>query len=323
MEEERKVVEESGEQTPAVEEKDGLEMLKEGVKGEAPTPAKEEVKKAQAGEPEAAAEAVIETPKGPTPEELEQQVKEYIAKLRTPHGGFQMPKPTTVKDETGKELSYEDLVEQGRIAEAMDKKGYEIANNVVQQLMMGEAKAKAFKERESSNAAVYKKHPELMKIDAGEMEPNEFAIEMGKVYKEFPHLMTNEARGPEAAMSIAEQRLTARGVNVGKVEKKAVEEAKIEEKVEATGPSQAELAAAKEAERQNASRAAAVVASYGGAAPEKPVSKKLTDSEKFMAAKLGMTESEYVAMTTNTPVFTAEYYAKYKNAHIRPRGGSK
>jgi hypothetical protein len=150
------------------------------------------------------------------------------------------------------------------------------------------------------NRKVYLAHPELLEIDKGAKQAKDvpFATTIQQVYQEYPNLL-EAAEGPLMAMEIAEKRLGYK-----KDTDKAVQ----------TGKSEGAEA---EKNRQDAARAAAALASSSqGAPPPAASAVVLTDAEKIVAGKLGLTEQDYGTKKGRQTVFNAAYYAKY-------RGGPK
>ena len=323
MEEERKDVVQEPAVKPVEEapEVDGVTMLKEATS--APEKKEEEPKVEKVVEaPKVEVQEVEvkeEKPAGPTKEEVQREIDKYLSQKGSPATAIPTYDIPKVVDENGKELTVDELYEAGRVREAVEIQGAKIVSQVFEKLSGQTQQNEALKVRQEANRAVYEKHPELLAIDQRRAEPTPFAIEIAKVYQEFPHLRNTDPRGPIAAMEIAEARVAAKGGDVVKPVKNK-EVPKEAPKVEPVKP----VAEVTNDIRDQAIRAASIVTTGGGGAAPAVQGPELADSEKLIASRLGLTEEEYKAKKKNEPVFNASYYAKYRNSTDRPtRGGSQ
>jgi hypothetical protein len=237
------------------------------------------------------------------------------------------------------------LIEEGDIIGAIETVGDKIAKKYMTAVVQQDQQVSWSRIRNDANKAVYSKYPELMDVDSaanqlkrqGQVATADsvkailgrdvppIAITLADVYKQFPELH-QRADGPAKAMEIAEAKLAQKGIYVKK-EVKSQEDVKPEVKNTESiqTPSTEVKSAAEEYVRGNQVRAASLVAganSSGARIVNTPVG-NLSDTEKLAASKLGMTEVEYAKSKKNTPLFDANYYSKYRDAHIRPRGGSR
>ena len=286
----------------------GEELLKT-AKTEAP-PASEETTppKAAPEETPPAKPASEETPKAAEPqertiEEIEAEVNAFLgtgAKVPAPKLDTA---PISAKSADGKTIR--ELVEEGRTDEAIMIGSQIVAkaerDKVLAELGASRAQQDQAEKRNNANRKVYLSHPELLDIDKGAKKADEvpFAKAIQQVYTEYPNLLET-AEGPLMAMEIAEKRL---GITK-----------KVTDKTTQTARSEGADA---EKTRQDATRAAAALASSSAGAPP-PAAKEvnLSDSEKVVAGRLGMTEQDYGTMKGKRTVFGPAYYAKY-------RGGPK
>lgn len=280
----------------------GEELLKGAKAPEVPAEGATPPKAPAEGTPPAATPPA-EPPKAPekTQEEIEAEVNAFLGsvKQKAPKPPANTP-PPQAKSADGKSLK--ELVDEGRTDEAIVL-GSQIAAKAERDKVMAElgatkAQTDFTTKRGEANRKVYIAHPELMEVDKGIKKDSSFGTAIQRVYQEYPNLLET-AEGPLMAMEIAEKRLgikkdTDRATQSGKNEGAEAEKA-----------------------RQDAARAAAALASSSQGAPPpaaNPVA--LSDSEKIVAGKLGLTEQDYGAKKGRQTVFNSDYYAKY-------RGGPK
>lgn len=280
----------------------GEELLK-GAKTAAPASDQAPDPKAGQAQPPAPNTPPADTPKAPekTQAEIEAEVNAFLGSVapKTPKPRFDTT-PAPVKSADGK--SIKELVDEGRTDEAI-MLGSQIAakaerDKVMAELGASQAQRDFAAKRTEANRKVYVAHPELLEVDKGTKTDSAFGIAIQRVYQEYPNLL-EAAEGPLMAMEIAEKRLGYK-----KDTDKAVQ----------TGKSEGAEA---EKNRQDAARAAAALASSSqGAPPPAASAVVLTDAEKIVAGKLGLTEQDYGTKKGRQTVFNAAYYAKY-------RGGPK
>ena len=246
----------------------------------------------------------------PSEDEIDKKVDAFLQSLKQKQNKPEPPKEKTLEEAKTPDpdevefKDYKTLVSEGRIDEAME---------VFYQEKVKEAQAKQFTDtqvqqwhdtRYQANKDVYKKYPELMEVDAGKLDRKESKIAqaIGDIYQTYPNLL-EIPEGPRLAMELAEKK-----AGIKKSDSSAASRAR-------------EEGAAGEAERQDATRASAALATSGGAAPIADVGsyEPLNESEKIVASRMGMTEAEYAKSKGRKPVFNNAYYSKYRNAHNRPR----
>jgi hypothetical protein len=307
----KKQVEKSKEAAPVVDTKDvnldDKEMLaKAKEEGGIPDPGVDGVEAAKTGTPDPTPEPKVDEPKGKTQAEIEAEVNAFLGTLQPKAS----PKAkTTVPDKSQDGKTPEQLIEEGRTAEAMDLVATRAARRerdiAMTEIQGNQAQVDFNNKRLEANKKVYMAHPELLDIDKGTKKAQDvpFALTISQVYNEYPKLLETP-EGPLMAMEIAEKRL-----GVTKV---------------ADTPRQADQSAAKaEQSRGDASRAAAIIASSSasGRPPAPEVGDvQLSDDESLVAGKMGLTNVEYGRMREKKSVFGPDYYAKHRGGP-RPRRG--
>lgn len=155
-----------------------------------------------------------------------------------------------------------------------------------------EARERALSIRNQANRLVWEKHPEILEVDEGTKEAKDVPLyqEIQKVYQEFPELM-EQLKGPQIAMEMAEKRFG--------------------------GSEERRIGAEEEHKRQERTGLHTMVSSSSSSRPAPPMPKvNLTDDQKAVASKLGVTESDYASNLTRTPVFSKEYY---RNSQVPPK----
>jgi len=206
------------------------------------------------------------------------------------------------------------LIEEGRTFEAIklveDRAGKRVAKQLQQQMSQTQTSQQQQQEynriKSDSNKKVWEKYPEVLAIDelamGGKVEEAQKLAKdtpiykaLGEVYEEKPHLQYL-ADGAEIALEIAERRL---GIVEGT------------KKAKAEGVKQE---AARAANVEAASVLAPAASAGASAQPAKAVN--LTNDEKMVARKMGLTEEEYGANASRNPearvrVVGQDYYKKY------------
>jgi len=290
---------------PVVDDKEMLAKAKESGEVADPTP---EPAAEPAAEP--TAEPKAEEPKLPekTQAEIEAEVNSFLSSLQPkPAPKAKSTLPTDIKSADGK--TPEELVAEGRTTEAMELVATKAARKereaAMAEIQGNQAQNEFNSKRLEANRKVYMAHPELLDIDKGVKQAKDvpFASTIGQVYTEYPNLLSTP-EGPLMAMEIAEKRL---GIT------------------KSTGtPKQADQSAVKaEIARGDASRAAAAIASSSssGRPPAPEVGDyNLSDDERTVAGRMGLTDVEYGKMRERKSVFGPDYYAKHRGGP-RPKRG--
>jgi phage I-like protein len=237
-----------------------------------------------------------------TEAEIQAEVDAFLNTLDKPTRPAAPSPSAPVKSSDGKTVK--ELIDEGRTAEAIEL-GSSIAAKAERDRVMAEISHSQVREafqnkRAQANRKVYLNHPELLDIDRGTKKHSEvpFAAAIKQVYDEYPNLL-DAAEGPLMAMEIAEKRLGYKKDN-----DRAVQSGKTEG------------AEAEKARQDTARASAALASSSSGAMPPAAPTVTLSDSEKIVAGKLGLTEQDYGTKKGRQTVFNAAYYAKY-------RGGPK
>jgi hypothetical protein len=297
-------MEEQKKEQKSEEQLDDRELITKSIDGEL---SKEEE---EAGEQPA--------PKEPTPKEPEKKEEpkkeKSLAEIEAEIDDFlrstkktEPPKPKgditqVIKSSDGKTV--QELLEEGRQAEAIELTATIVSKrereSAMREISENNARIEFERKRTEANRKVYIEHPELIDIDKGlvEQKSSPFAVAISQVYREYPNLL-EQADGPVLAMEIAEKRTGFKKV--------------VADKAQQSGAQQ-------EAQRQDASRAAAVIASSSsGARPPAPEvgDFKLSDEQKLIADRMGLSDSDYGRMVKRQPVFNKSYYDKYRNGPRR------
>ena len=235
------------------------------------------------------------------------------------------PQTTQPLVNTGSEATDEQvqaLITEGRTFEAIklveDRAGKRVARAMAQQMNQTQTtqaqQAEYARIKQDSNAKVWEKYPEVLEIDELAMSGKQGdALAKSKtspiyqalqeVYEDKPHLQYL-ADGAEIALEIAERRL---GI------------------VEGTKKAKAE-GVAQEAARANRAEAASVISPAAGGAnlPQGKATVNLSNEEKMVARKMGLTEEEYAGNVSKNPnahvrALGQDYYKKYSGP-VKRRG---
>lgn len=300
---EDKVVKEQVSPTPApagkVEPKvDDQQSDRDVLKKSVETPAVEPKEEPKAEEPKTEPKVDSEREKAERARRIER-----LNRKATPQ--VQQPIMDTGNEATDEQVQA--LIAEGRTFEAIklveDRAGKRVARAMAQQMNQTQTtqqqQAEYARIKAEGNKKVWEKYPEVLEIDELAMsgkrddamkkaQSTPIYKALQEVYEEKPHLQVL-ADGAEIALEIAERRL---GIVEGK------------EKARAEGVKE-------EAARSERAQAASVISPAAGGAnlPTGKATVNLSNEEKMVARKMGLTEEEY-----------AENVSKNPNAHVRALG---